>query len=147
MWAEDARIESGGEEFPFWLLTSRSMQYAWGNNVALQLIKEVADNVRGHGGVVINAGRAAELGISDGDLVEVRSSLRATKGQAILRQGIRPDTLLMIGQFDHWKTPYAKNLHTPSMNTITPMSLRLTDATGSSSDVVRVQVRRLGEAA
>ncbi|MCB1437286.1 MAG: molybdopterin-dependent oxidoreductase [Rhodobiaceae bacterium] len=147
MWEEDARISSGGEDFPFWLLTSRSMQYAWGNNVALQMIKEVADNVAGHGGIIINAGRAAELGIGEGDLIEVRSSLRSTKGMAILRQGIRPDTILMIGQFDHWKTPYAKNLHTPSMNTVTPMSMRLTDATGSSSDLVRVQVRRIGEAA
>lgn len=147
IWVEAAKEDSGGKDFQFWLLTSRSMQYSWGNNVALQLIKEVSSNVRGHGGVVINAGRAAEMGIAEGDLVEVTSSLRSTKGRAILRQGIRPDTLLMIGQFDHWKTPYAKDLHFPSMNTITPISLKLTDATGSSSDVVRVSVKRLGAAA
>ena len=29
----------------------------------------------------------------------------------------------MIGQFDHWKTPFAKDLPVPSMNTVTPMSL------------------------
>jgi phenylacetyl-CoA:acceptor oxidoreductase len=147
IWEQAAREDSGGEDFPFWLLTSRSMQYAWGNNVALQMIKEVADNVAGHGGVIINTARAEELGIAEGDLVEVRSSLRDTRGRAILRQGIRPDTLLMIGQFDHWATPYAKDLNTPSMNTVTPMSMKLTDATGSSSDVVRVQIKRLGAAA
>ena len=27
----------------------------------------------------------------------------------MLREGIRPDTLLMIGQFDHWATPFAKD--------------------------------------
>jgi hypothetical protein len=32
------------------------------------------------------------------------------------------------------------------MNTVTPMSMKLTDATGSSSDLVRVSVRRLGAA-
>ena len=27
----------------------------------------------------------------------------------MLCEGIRPDTLLMIGQFDHWATPFAKD--------------------------------------
>ena len=49
----------------------------------------------------------------------------------------------MIGQFDHWKTPFAKDLDMPSMNTVTPMSLKLTDATGSGADLVRVAVTRL----
>ena len=80
-------------EYPFWLVTSRSMQYSWGNNVGIQLIKEVADNVIGHGSVVMNEGAAAHLGIADGDLVEVRSPLNATKGRVMLREGIRPDTL------------------------------------------------------
>lgn len=141
IWEEDAQVRSGdGGEYDFWLLTSRSMQYAWGGNVAIQLVKEAADNVTGHGGVLMNAQAAARLGIAEGDRIEVRSSLRSTFGRAILRQGIRPDTLLMIGQFDHWKTPFAKDLDTPSMNTVTPMSLKLTDATGSSSDIVKVAV-------
>ncbi len=134
-------------DYPFWLLTARSMQYSWGGNVAIQMIKEVANNVAGHKGVIINAGRAAELGISDGDRVEIRSPLRATRGHAVLREGIRPDTLLMLGQFDHWVTPVAKDFEQPSLNTITPMLMELTDATGSSADIVRVSVRRLGPGA
>ena len=54
--------ETGGrsQDYPFWLLTARSMQYAWGANVGIQLMHEVADNIAGHRGVVINtAGRAA----------------------------------------------------------------------------------------
>jgi len=120
------------------------MQYAWGANVDVQMIKEVASNVAGHGGVIINAGRAAELGIKDGDLIEVASPLNATRGRAYLRQGIRPDTLLMIGQFDHWATPSLKKERTASMNALTPMLLDLTDATGSASDLVRAKVRKLG---
>jgi len=139
--AEDG--DGGPAGYPFWLLTARSMQYAWGSNAGLQVMHEMAENVAGHEGVIINTRTAEEMGIAEGDLVEVRSSLRATSGRAVLRQGIRPDTLLMIGQFDHWKTPYAKDLHVPSMNTVTPMSLKLTDATGSSADLVRVSVTRL----
>jgi len=136
----DVRIE----DYPFWLLTARSMQYSWGGNVGIQLIKEVADNVAGHGSVVINHAAAEKLGIDDGDLVEVRSPLNRTEGRAMLCEGIRPDTLLMIGQFDHWATPFAKEFVAPSMNALMPMLLDLTDATGSSADLVKVKITRLG---
>jgi phenylacetyl-CoA:acceptor oxidoreductase len=48
----------------------------------------------------------------------------------------------MVGQFDYWATPYAKDLKAPSLNTIAPMSLDLTDATGSGADIVRVAIKR-----
>jgi len=131
-------------DYPFWLLTARSMQYSWGNNVGIQLIKEVADNVAGHGSVVMNHIAAEKLGITDGDIVEVASPLNQTKGRVMLCEGIRPDTLLMIGQFDHWATPYAKDFAAPSMNALMPMLLDLTDATGSSADLVKVKVTKMG---
>ena len=111
------------------------------------MIHEVAANVAGHGGVVMNPEAAKKLGLREGERVEVSSPIGSTEGAVILKQGIRPDTLLMIGQFDHWKTPFAKDLKTPSMNRLTPMSLELTDATGSGADLVRVAVRKTGGAA
>ncbi len=143
---ERALIDNFGvkiEDYPFWLVTARSMQYAWGANVDLRMIKEVADNIAGHGGVIINTGRAAEMGIAEGDLLEVASPVGATRGRAVLRQGIRPDTLLMIGQFGHWATPTAKTFELPNMNPLVPMLLDLTDATGSGADLVKVSLRRL----
>ena len=133
-------------EYPFWLITARSMQYSWGGNVGIPLIREVADNVAGHGNVVMNHAAAEKLGIADGDLVEVRSPLNHTKGRVMLCEGIRPDTLLMIGQFDQWVTPFAKDFTAPSMNALMPMMLDLTDATGSSADLVKVSIKRLGGA-
>jgi phenylacetyl-CoA:acceptor oxidoreductase len=120
------------------------MQYAWGGNVGMQLIKEVADNVAGHRGVIMNTGAARQLGIGDGDEVEIATPMRSVRGRAVLRQGIRPDTLLMIGQFDHWATPFAKDFGVPSLNTLATMSMDLTDATGSGADIVRVQVAKAG---
>ena len=144
IWAHDIVAHGGKlEQYPFWLLTSRSMQYSWGANAGIPLMDEVARNIRGHKGVVLNTGRARALGIEEGDLVEVRSYLRATRGPAILREGIRPDCLLMIGQFDHTVMPYAKDVRGPSMNAITPTSLSLTDAMGSSADVVKVSLQRV----
>jgi phenylacetyl-CoA:acceptor oxidoreductase len=130
-------------DYPFWLITARSMQYSWGGNVGIQLIHELAGNVAGHGNVVMNAAAAAKLGIGDGDKVEVRSPLNHTEGSVLLCEGIRPDTILMIGQFDHWATPFAKEFDAPSMNALMPMLLELTDATGSSADLVRVKVTSL----
>jgi phenylacetyl-CoA:acceptor oxidoreductase len=130
------------DDYPFWLLTARSMQYAWGGNAGVQLIREVADNVAGHRGVVMNPAAARRLGIDDGDPVEIATPRRAVRGRAVLRQGIRPDTLLLVGQFDHWATPLAKDFGVPSLNTLATMSIALTDATGSGADIVRVAVRR-----
>ncbi|MEK7276802.1 MAG: molybdopterin dinucleotide binding domain-containing protein, partial [Chloroflexota bacterium] len=139
-----ANLGGKEEDYPFWLLTARSMQYAWGSNAGVQMVAEVADNVKGHQGIIMNAKKAAEMGIRDGDTIEVRSALSATRGPVILRQGIRPDTILMVGQFDHWATPFAKDLKSPSMNALVPMLLDLTDSTGSSADIVPVSVIRAG---
>jgi phenylacetyl-CoA:acceptor oxidoreductase len=147
IWEKDAAQHGTLADYPFWLLTSRSMQYAWGANVGIQLMDEVAGNLRGHRGVVINTATARKLGIEEGDLVEVRSYVDSTRGPAILKQGIRPDTLLMIGQFDQWAQPYAKDMHAPSMNALVPMSLDLTDATGSAADLVRVGISKVRAAA
>ncbi len=131
------------EDYPFWGITTKLMQYATGNNASIQLMDEVASNLRSHGRVVINRAVADRLGIGRGDWVEVRSVVNVTRGMAEPAEGVRPDTIVIAGQFDHWATPYAKTLHYPSLNTLTPMSLELTDATGSGADLVRVSVRRI----
>ena len=134
-------------DYPFWAMTARSMQYLWGSNVGIQMIHEVARNIKGHGGVIINTKRADQMGIKDGDQIEIRSPLNATYGKVVTRQGIRPDTVLMIGQFDHWATPLAKEFHVPSLNSLVPMLLDLTDSTGSGADLTRVQINKVGAAA
>ena len=134
------------DDYPFWGITTKSMQYSAGNNVGIPLMNEVASNVRGHGRVILNAGTARRLGIAANDWVEVGSPTGVTRGRAELVQGCRPDTIVIPGQFQHWKTPYAKDLDYPSLNAVTPMSgvtLDLTDATGSGADVVRVSLRRV----
>ena len=143
IWIDYAR-EYGRDpaEFAFWALTARSMQYSWGANVGLPLINELANNISGHRGVVINRTAAKRLGITEGDELLIESVSGQTRGQAVLREGIRPDTVLMIGQFDHWKTPYARDLDLPSLNSLTDLSLSLTDGTGSGADLMRVKISR-----
>jgi phenylacetyl-CoA:acceptor oxidoreductase len=127
-------------EFPFWALSSRSMQFSWGANVGLPVIHEMAQNVAGHDGVIMNRTAARKLGINDGDPITIESAAGITRGRAQLREGIRPDTIVMVGQFDHWATPVAKDYGLASLNSVTALSLSLTDATGSGADVMRVAV-------
>jgi phenylacetyl-CoA:acceptor oxidoreductase len=133
-------------DFPFWLLTARSMQYAWGANVGIQMMKEVADNVFGHDGIIINTGKATELGIADGDMIEVTSPVNSTRGIARLRQGVRPDTIVMIAQFGQWKMPFAKDLGRPGLNDLVPMNMDLLDEGGSSIDATKVKIKHVGAA-
>ncbi len=121
------------------------MQYSWGANVGLPIINEVANNIAGHRGVIINRSIAKKMGIAEGDEVVIESVSGITEGKAVLREGIRPDTVLMIGQFDHWKTPYAKDLKLPSLNSLTDISLKLTDGTGSGADLVRVKLYKASD--
>jgi phenylacetyl-CoA:acceptor oxidoreductase len=130
------------DDYQFWALTARSMQYSWGANVGLPLIKEVADNIAGHKGVIMNRESAHKLGLEDGDPVVLESPTGISKGYAVLRAGIRPDTVLMIGQFDHWKQPVAKDFKLASLNSLTDIALSLTDGTGSGADLVRVKITR-----
>ena len=129
-------------DYPIWLLSARSMQYAWGGNVGLQMIQEVASNVAGHDGVLINGGKAAQLGIAEGDWIEIESPVGKAFGRARLRQGIRPDVVLMLGQFGHWKTPFAKDMKVPGLNDLVPMNMDFLDGSGSSIDGTKVKVRR-----
>ena len=143
IWSEHVK-ESGHNpnDYPFWGLTSRSMQYSWGANVGIPLMNEVAENISGHKGVIMNRSKAQEMGLSEGDPVVLESVSGITNGYAVLREGIRPDTVVMIGQFDHWKMPVAKDLNLASLNSLTSLSLKLTDSTGSGSDIAKVKISR-----
>ena len=94
--------------------------------------------------MIINAGARGATRHRRRRLVEIATPRASVRGRAVLRQGIRPDTLLMLGQFDHWATPFAKDFGMPSLNTLVPMSMELTDATGSGADIVRVSLKRVG---
>jgi len=132
------------EDYPFWAVSTKSMQYSAGNNAGIQLMHEVAENVRGTGRIVLNAGTARRLGIAAGDRVEVRSPVGTTEGRAEPVEGIRPDTVVIPGQFGHWATPYAKDLDYATLNTVSALSLALTDSTGSGADVALVALRKVG---
>jgi phenylacetyl-CoA:acceptor oxidoreductase len=144
IWRSSATMHGkDGRDFPFWLLTSRSMQYSWGSNVSLPILADVARHVRGHFGIMLNRGAARRLGIAEGDVIEIESPTGKTEGRAILREGVRPDVAVILQQFGHWATPFARDLGMPNLNQVASMDLALTDATGSGADLVPVAIRRV----
>ncbi|MFO1466143.1 MAG: hypothetical protein U1F35_06850 [Steroidobacteraceae bacterium] len=120
--------------YPFWLLSTKSMQYH-GGNASIELMDEVSRARSSRRDRQSRRGRTPRH--QRGDMLEACvPTVGTTSGPAVLVQGIRPDTLVIIGQFDQWATPYAKDLHAPSLNTVAPMSL--------GSPTRRVQARMLG---
>jgi len=146
-WVESIKeLGENPDDYPYWGITTKSMPYTTGNNVGIPLMNEAAQNLRGHGAVTLNADTGREHGLKNGDWVEVTSPVGSTVGKVQLVQGCRPDTVVIPGQYAHWKTPIAKDLNFPSLNKIAPLSsvsLALTDATGSGADVVRVRIAKV----
>jgi phenylacetyl-CoA:acceptor oxidoreductase len=96
---------------------------------------------------LINSKTAQQLGVNEGDMIEIESPVGKTHGRARLRNGVRPDVIVMVAQFGHWKTPFAKDLDVPGLNDLVPMHPDFMDGSGSTIDATKVSVRRIGGAA
>ncbi|MDP2644496.1 MAG: molybdopterin-dependent oxidoreductase [Desulfobacterales bacterium] len=142
-WHDIPSLWDTGKAYDLWLITCRSMQFAWGGNTDIPNLIEAAKMVMGHDGISINAAAARARGIQNGDQVWVESAVGRMRAKAIVREGIHPEVVLATHMFGHWQTPVAKDLNWPSMNPITPLSYQLTDETGGTSDHVRVKVYRV----
>jgi len=123
IWEKETVKQAGAAAlaaYPFWLITSRSMQYAWGSNVGIQLMDEVAGTpIAAATGVVINSQNGGRVGIKRRPARRCISYVGMTKGPAVLSQGIRPDTLADDGPVPTTgPRPYAKDMKAPSMNSL-----------------------------
>jgi phenylacetyl-CoA:acceptor oxidoreductase len=130
-----------GEDRDYWVLTSKSIHYAYSSNVSLELSEEVAQNTQEFEGICINPQAANDLGVSDGDTLVVTSDYGEVEGDVIVREGVRPDVVLFVGQFGQSVTPHAKNLRIPNINEVTTLdSLELVDGTGSIAQMAKVSL-------
>ncbi|MEE8384973.1 MAG: molybdopterin dinucleotide binding domain-containing protein, partial [Dehalococcoidia bacterium] len=143
VWQESCRAQGvDPDDYGFWLINTRSMQYAWGSNAALPLMAEAARNVPGFKGALINKGVAEEMGIKQDDVITIESMHAKVRARAVLREGVRPDVVVFTGQFGHWKTPFARDLAIPNLNSLTAPETTTLDSGGSASDVVKVRIRK-----
>ncbi len=144
-WADEVQdIFKLDNEYNMHLVGGRCQPFAWANNVEIPWIIEVAGHIRGQKGIIINASTARAKGISNGDWIWVESPVARTKGQAVLFEGIRPDTVAILGQFGHWSTPMAKDEPWTNFNFLCPLSYEVTSGFGGGlTNMVKVKVYKV----
>ncbi|KXB04881.1 hypothetical protein AKJ48_01135 [candidate division MSBL1 archaeon SCGC-AAA261O19] len=140
-----AGIGENPDEFDFWLIATRSMQFAFTANTSLHLMYEAAEDVLDFGGVVMNHKIAKEKGIEHGDTVMVESPFKKKKATALLREGIRPDTAVIQGQFDQDIAPVAEDISVPNVKDFTKLDTELLDEGGSGVDLSKVKIYKVEE--
>ncbi len=131
-------------EYDLFVTTCRLPQYVNACNVDCALENEVMQQVPGQRDILMNSKTAASKGIKEGDEIWVESPVGKVKGVVTLGEGIRPDTILMAGQFGQITTPVAKDTGRASVNALTPISYEWTDAvTGTMQSTVKAKVHKV----
>lgn len=131
---------SGG--YDFYVTISRSMLFGHGSNVDIPWLIEVADQCGRDVRVLMNRRAALSRGIKEGDEVWVESPFGKVKQKVKLTEGIRPDTIVIGGQFGHWATPVARETKRTSQGYLTPVSYECTDpvTAGIQGTVIKAKV-------
>ncbi len=139
-------IEDVPPEYDFYVTTCRLPQFAHGTNVDIPWFNELARLFPGQENILMNEDAARQRGIRQGDEIWVESPVGRVKRKVDLTQGIRPDTILIAGQFGQWATPVAKDTGRVSQTVLTPLRLDWTDpVTGEmQGGVVKAKVYKEG---
>lgn len=101
--------------------------FGYGSNVGLPSMNELAKHVNGVEDILMNADAANARGIKDGDEIWIESEVGKVKRKVKLSQGIRPDTLLIAGQFGQWAMPIAKDTKRVTLSSLVPINYSWTD--------------------
>ncbi|MDP2730425.1 MAG: molybdopterin dinucleotide binding domain-containing protein, partial [Dehalococcoidales bacterium] len=128
-------------EYDLFVITCRLPQFSNSSNADSALLNEVARQVPGQQEILMNSGTAESKGFKEGDEVWVESPVGKVKGVITLSNGIRPDTILMAGQFGQFLTPIARDTGRVSVNVLTPISYEWTDqVTGTMQSTIKAKV-------
>lgn len=122
-----SKLDEVPSEYDFYVTITRCMQSGWAMNVDNPWLIELGSHDLNQQGIVMNRMTAAERGITDGEEIWVESPVGKVRGKVKLMEGIRPDTILMAGQFGQWTTPIAKDTGRVSEVLLTPISADWTD--------------------
>lgn len=130
----------------FYLVTTRPPMHRHAKSHNMRWLHEIMPE----GYILMNASRALQLGIANGDIVELTSAFGKLQGKARLTEGIRPDTICMPHGFGQ-KSPFLKLANNNGSNDgdIMPAyskekNLQLKDPVGACLDCnMLVKVRRV----
>jgi phenylacetyl-CoA:acceptor oxidoreductase len=132
-------------EYPFWMISTKAMPQLGSTTVANALLADVSRLIAGQRALLMNARVGRAMGLRDWDEVLVEAPTGKTaRGFVQLREGVRPDVVVASGQLGNWLTPVAKDIKMININLLTKMSMTTLDGTGSTADLLRVRIRRVG---
>jgi len=120
-------IEEASPDYDFYVVNCRVASTSWGSNVGLPWVNEISSHIRGVGDVLMNINTAKKKGIKEGDEIWIQSPIAKIKQKVRLSQAIRPDCLLISGQFGQWGMPVAKDTGRASISSLVPISIGWTD--------------------
>jgi phenylacetyl-CoA:acceptor oxidoreductase len=120
-------IEEAPAEYDFYVVNCRVASTSWGSNVGLPWVNEISAHIKGVGEVLMNTSAAKKRGIKEGDEIWIESPAGKIKQTVRLSQTIRPDSVLISGQFGQWGMPVAKETHRATISTLVPISVAWTD--------------------
>jgi anaerobic selenocysteine-containing dehydrogenase len=107
----DAQFDGSPTEFPFHFLPYASQAFLDGSLAHLPWLQEMPDAISTamwSSWVEINPTTARDLGIAQGDVVEIKSNHGSLQAHALLSPGIAPDVVAMpVGQGHQTYTRYA----------------------------------------
>ncbi len=134
-------LETVPAEYDLYVTTCRLPQFSNASNVDCAIHNEIIQQIPGQAEILMNGKTAGTKGIKEGDQVWVESPVGKVKGKVTLSEGIRPDTILMAGQFGQFLTPVAKDTGRVSVNALTPVSYEWTDqVTGTMQSTIKAKV-------
>jgi anaerobic selenocysteine-containing dehydrogenase len=149
----EAQFDGSSAEFPFHFLPYASQAFLDGSLAHLPWLQELPDVISTamwNSWVEIHPRTAADLGIAEGDLVEIASSQGSIQAPALLSPGIAPDIVAMpVGQGHETFTRYASGRGANPLSILAPLIEPATGTLAWASTRVRVtrveEARRLAE--
>jgi len=120
-------LDKVSPEYDFYVVNCRVAPLSWGANVGLPWVNEIAAQLKGVGEVLMNATTAKKREIKDGNMIWIESPAGKVKQKVKLCQGIRPDCLLISGQFGQWTMPVAKETGRATVSTLVSINNDWTD--------------------
>jgi phenylacetyl-CoA:acceptor oxidoreductase len=89
----------------------------------------------------MNTKTAGKKGIADGDNIWIENSAGKIKQKVRLVQGIRPDCLLISGQFGQWAMPIAKETGRATVSTLLPINTELKDKMTGNQQSIAIKAK------
>jgi len=144
-WKNSQVIEDGKAGYPFYAITFKESLHTFADTVVMPWLSEVSEKDAIHGGILVNAITAENLGIQTGTRIRLTSPAGSIEGQAQVVQGIHPEVFGVSNAITrHFVTNDRQKQRGSHFNRLLTGSMRYTDsATGGLESSARVRVERI----